>query len=66
MISDDNIVIVSQKDENGIKPTPMDKRRGLILDDPNAVEQYIQRFERLKINAKKEKIRGLDPLVKRG
>ena len=37
---------------------------GLILDDINAVKQYIQRFEKLKINAKKEKIRGLDPLVK--
>ena len=59
MICDDDIVIISQKDENRIKPTPMGRRKGLILDDLNAVKQYIQRFEKLKINARKEKIRGL-------
>jgi hypothetical protein len=64
MICDDKIAIVSQKDENRIKPTPMGKRRGSIINDSKAVKQYITRFEKLKINAKKEKIRGLDPLVK--
>ena len=42
----------------------MGRRVGLILDGINAVKQYIQRFEKLKINAKKEKIRGLYRLVK--
>jgi hypothetical protein len=36
MIGDDEIAIVSQKDENRIKPTPIGKRMGLILDDVNA------------------------------
>ena len=64
MIIDDKKVIVSQKEENRIKPTPMGNRKGKILDDSDEVKKYIQTFEKLKENARKEKIQGIDPLVK--
>jgi hypothetical protein len=64
MICDDKDVIVSQKDEHRIRPTPMGNRKGIIIDIPNKVEGYIERFEKLKSNAEKKRIEGTDTLVK--
>lgn len=64
MICDDKDVIVSQKDEHRIRPTPMGNRKGIIIDIPNKVGEYVERFEKLKSNAEKKTIVGTDPLVK--
>lgn len=63
MISDEREVIISIKKENSPKPTEMGKRRGIIKGGASDVREYEERFERLKKNARKEKIIGQDPLI---
>lgn len=64
MICDYERVIVSKKEENRIRPTQMGNRKGFIIDDRSKVRTYIQEFSRLKRNAQKKRMKGIDPLVK--
>lgn len=64
MICDDKFVVISEKDENRVKPTKMGNRRGTILDDPGDVRKYGARFKELKSKATKEQVSGEDSLVR--
>lgn len=64
MIRDNEEVIVSEKDENRIKPTPIGNRRGVVLDSPEEVKKYAKIFNELKSKATKEQIMGEDPLIR--
>ena len=58
MICDERKVIVSVKEKNRTKP-----RIGVIKDTTNEVRKYMDMFEGLKKNARKQRILGKDPLL---
>jgi hypothetical protein len=64
MIRDDEQVIVSEKDKNRVKPTPLGNRRGMILDSPQDVKKYVKIFSELKSRATKARLSGEDPLIR--
>lgn len=57
MICDERKVIVSVKEKNRTK------RIGVIKDTANEVRKYMDMFEGLKKNARKQRILGKDPLL---
>jgi sugar-specific transcriptional regulator TrmB len=63
MICDERKVIVSIKEKNRTKPTVMGKRIGVIKDTASEVRKYMEMFEGLKKNARKQRIEGEDPLL---
>jgi hypothetical protein len=65
MICDERKVIVSVKEKIRTKPlvSVMGKRIGLIKDTASEVRKYMEMFEGLKKNARKQRIVGEDPLL---
>ncbi|MGH9858220.1 MAG: hypothetical protein ACRD4B_10290 [Acidobacteriota bacterium] len=64
MIRDDEQVIISEKDENRARPTPLGNKRGLVLDSPQEVKKYIKIFKELKSQSTKARLSGEDPLIR--
>jgi sugar-specific transcriptional regulator TrmB len=62
MIIDNKKVIISYKEKDRKIPTPMGDRKGKLTDTPKEVKQHSLMFEKLKKEAIKESICGVDPL----
>jgi hypothetical protein len=62
MIIDNKKVIISYKERGRKIPTPMGDRKGKLTDTQKEVKQRSVRFEKLKKEAKKEGLSGVDPL----
>jgi hypothetical protein len=62
MIIDDEKIVVSYKERNRKIPTPIGDRKGKTTDNPKEIKKYSLMFERLKEEARKETIKGIDPL----
>jgi hypothetical protein len=62
MIIDDEKIIVSYKERNRRIPTPIGNRKGWLTDSPKEIKKYLLIFDRLKEGARKETIKGTDPL----
>jgi hypothetical protein len=62
MVIDNKKVIISYKERGRKIPMPMGDRKGKLTDTPKEVKQRSLMFEKLKKEAIKESISGVDPL----